>query len=499
MQKLKIKNLPTGYVMQEISLAKNNLISVKEFRELYQEDESYCSVGDIYEFYEDEKRQKLLLDFDDLLFQTYQLLKEKDDIREKYQRTFKHILVDEFQDTNPAKMEILNLLVGNGNGDKTSFWICGDDWQSIFSFTEASVKNILNFNKVYPRSQLFLLTKNYRSTPQILKVCQNLIKYNKKRIDKALRTDNTDGEDVVVLDGMNEEDESTKIVNEIKNLTDSKGYSHRDIAVLYRCNYQSRVIEEILTQEEIPYHIENGMSFYQRFEVSILLDYMRLIVDPDSDEGDEALKNVINIPNRYFGKKFIDELEEHSNKKEVHLYEGLKSLPVKVPYLKKNMRDFRRLLNPLIGEAHRMEPSELIYLLREGLEYDKFITEDDIPSPDDSKIANINQLQLAASKYKDIKSFLNYTETFQEESSNDKNGISLMTIHKSKGLEFPVVFVIGLVEGILPNKLGDIEEERRIAFVGLSRAMRLLYLTYSHSYGGRRAKKSSFLDEMFEK
>ena len=146
--------------------------------------------------------------------------------------------------------------------------------------------------------------------------------------------------------------------------------------------------------------------------------------------------------------------------------------------------------------AKEIEPSEMIYLLRESLDYDSYITEDDVQSPDDSKIANIDQLQIAANKYHDIQSLLNYTETFKEEQSNDKNGVSLMTIHKSKGLEFPVVFVIGFVEGILPHKNGDIEEERRIAFVGLSRAMRLLYLSYSQKYMNRSVKKSTFLDEI---
>ncbi|MBU1626788.1 ATP-binding domain-containing protein, partial [bacterium] len=178
------------------------------------------------------------------------------------------------------------------------------------------------------------------------------------------------------------------------------------------------------------------------------------------------------------------ELEEYSDRKKIHLYRSLRTVPVKVPYLITNIREFRALLDPMIKNADKLLPSELIYLLREALDYDKFITDDNIPSPDDIKIANINQLQMASSKFKNIQSFLNYTETFHQNMSNDKNGVSLMTIHKSKGLEFPVVFVIGFVDGLLPNKNGEIEEERRVAFVGLSRAMKSLYVTYSQNYMG---------------
>ena len=471
MKKLRIRNIPTGLILREIGLAKNNLISVKEFRDLYEGDDTMLKIADVYESYEDEKRKKLLMDFNDLLIETYNLLNSDKEVRKKYQQTYRHILVDEFQDTNPAQMQILNLLVNSGNG--ASYWICGDDWQSIYAFTGASVSNILNFQKAFPKSKQFILDTNYRSTPQILGACLNLIQHNVRKIDKSLNTNNDDGDQVIVIEASNEEDEALKIVNEIKDLV-AGGYQHKDIAVLYRANNQSQPIEEAFSKHRIPYHIENGTSFYQRTEVKILLDYLRFINNPKSDEGDDALRCIINIPNRYIGRRFINELEEYSGKKDVHLYPGLKSMPIAVPYLRHNVRKFIGLIDPLIRDAKKIEPAEMIFLLREGLDYDRYITEDDIPSPDDSKIANIDQLQIAANKYHDIQSLLNYTETFKEESSNDKNGVSLMTIHKSKGLEFPVVFVIGFVEGILPHKNGDIEEERRIAFVGLSRAMRLI-------------------------
>jgi DNA helicase II / ATP-dependent DNA helicase PcrA len=499
MKKLKIKDISTGMVLREIGLAKNNLISVSEFADLYEGDATMCKIRDIYESYEKEKEKKMMLDFDDLLLQTYLLLKESSNARDKYKDIFKHLLVDEFQDTNPAQMGILDLLIDtSGNG--SSFWVCGDDWQSIYAFTGASVGNILNFKERFPKGKEFILNLNYRSSPQIIKACQNLIRHNERKIEKTLRTENESGDEVIVLESSTEETEAVSLVNEITDLVERKHYIYSDIAILYRANFQSRVIEEAFSQRKIPYHIENGLNFYNRHEVKVLLDYLRVIADPDSDAGDEALLSIINIPNRYMGRTFTSELEGFSLKNGLHLYEGLKRMPVIVPYLRKNVKDFTSFLDPLIRDAQGLIPSELIGLLRSSLDYDRFITDEDIPSPDDMKIQNINQLQFAATRYNDITSFLAYTETFQDESvSDNKKGVALMTIHKAKGLEFPIVFVVGLVEGIIPSKKGDIEEERRICFVGISRAMNLLYLSYSQSYLGQAVKKSLFLDEIMER
>jgi DNA helicase-2/ATP-dependent DNA helicase PcrA len=493
MKQSRVKDLSIGMVLREISLAKNNLISVQEFRDLYQGDKTMLKVADIYEAYDREKSKKLLLDFDDLLVQVYQLLRENEAVRSKYSDRFLHVLVDEFQDTNPAQAEILKTLI---SGSNQSFFVLADDWQSIYAFTGATVGNILNFQRDFEGAKLFILSLNYRSTPQILKACQNLIQHNKRKIEKTLTTHNPEGEDLIVLEASNEEGESLSLVNEIKELVDNYGFSYKDIAVLYRANFQSRVVEEVFQTHKIPYHIENGLNFYNRSEIKVLLDYLRLISNSESEEGDEALRNVINIPNRYIGRKFIQELEEFSGKKNLHLYQGLKSIGIDLPYVRKNVKELIGFLDPLIDYVNNMTPSEIIGTLRSALDYDRYCTDEDIPSPDDVKIANLNQLQLAAARYTNIPSFLQYTDSFQDEMVNDKEGVSLMTIHKAKGLEFPVVFVIGLVEGIIPTKKGDIEEERRIAFVGISRAMRLLYLSHSRTYLGQPAKKSIFLDEI---
>jgi len=495
MKHMRLKDLSPGMVLNEISLAKNNLIDVQEFRALHEGDKTMLKVADIYVKYDEEKSKKHLMDFDDLLVESYRLLHDHEEIRAKYTDRYLHLLVDEYQDTNPVQLEILKILI-NDNGNGSSFWVCGDDWQSIYAFMGASVGNILHFHRMFEGSEIFILNLNYRSTPQILGACQNLIQHNVRKIEKTLKTDNGNGEEVIVLEASSEDGEALNLVNEITELVDNRGYAYKDIAVLYRANFQSRSVEETFSQHKIPYHIENGLNFYNRPEIRHLLDYLRLIDNPDSEEGDEALLSVLNIPNRYISGKFKKELADFSGRRKVHLYQGLKEIGIDLPYVRKNVKEFISFLDPLIDYSGNMGPSEIIGILRDHLDYDRFVCDEDIPSPDDVKIMNINQCSLSAARHGSIKAFLDYTDTFQDEVVNDQEGVSLMTIHKAKGLEFPVVFLIGLVEGITPTKKGDIEEERRIVFVGISRAMKLLYLSYSHTYMNQPCRKSIFLDEI---
>ena len=494
-QKLRLRDVSTGTAMKEISLAKSNLISPEEFMEFFQVDKSMAKIAEVYAAYEAEKNKRMCRDFDDFVFDAYRLLSEDAKVRKKVRAMYSHLLVDEFQDTNPAQMELL-LLIG-GKKKKGSFCVYGDDYQAVFGFLGASVGNILNFEQNFAGSKIFILGQNYRSSKNILRACENLISHNVRKIEKRLETSKPDGEEVVLIDATTDQDEAMRVAVEITDLVERKGVLHKEIAVLYRANYQSRMIEEVLAEYDIPYKIENGRSFYQRFEVRVLLDYLRLINDPDSDDGDEALRSIINIPNRYISRGFVRDLEEYAFEKGTHLYQALKTLKVELPYVRKNVRQFVKLLDTLIQKAETLSPAELIDLLRAGLDYDRFIAEDDVAGPDDSRIANVDELSLAAAKYDDVESFLHFTETFKDEAANDKNGVSLMTIHKSKGMEFPVVIVIGLVEGILPTKKGDIEEERRIAFVGLSRAMERLYLCSYRSSGERSVQRSIFIDEIF--
>jgi DNA helicase-2/ATP-dependent DNA helicase PcrA len=252
-----------------------------------------------------------------------------------------------------------------------------------------------------------------------------------------------------------------------------KGYQYSDMAVLYRANFQSRYVEEAFLQNKIPYHIQNGRTFYDRFEVKCLLDYLRVIKAPDSDEADDALMNILNVPVRYLSNAIKDQLRDYCRQRGIHLYQGLKSMVVTVAFVRKNIKELIQFMDPLIEGAESLEPVQVIQQIRTVFDYDRFVVDEDIPSPDDVKINNINQLQLAAARYSNIGAFLEYADSFDDETlSDNKEGVSLMTVHKAKGLEFAVVFVIGLVEGLVPSKKGNLEEERGICFVAISRGQR---------------------------
>jgi DNA helicase II / ATP-dependent DNA helicase PcrA len=496
MKQLKIKDLTVGTVLREISLAKNNLIFVDEFRDLFTGDKTMIKIADIYERYDDLKFKKMLLDFDDLLIQSYVLLRDNEKIRGKYLEMFNSVLIDEFQDTNPVQLEILKLLITE-NQDNSSFWVCGDDHQSIYGFAGASVGNILNFKTMFPLSEQFILELNFRSTKKIVQACSNLANHFKRQIHKEFKTNNIKGDDVIVLESSSEMTEALALVREITDLVERKGYKYNEIAVLYRANFQSLYPEEAFLQNKIPFYIQGGQNFYTRREVKILLDYLRVINDPDCDEADDALLNILNAPVRYISNKSKAELKEFCDKKDIHLYQGLKETRFDTPFIRKNIREFINFLDPLIEAVDTFGPSELLKLLRNNLDYDRFIVDEDLPTIDDVIIENLNHLQLSAARYNDIKSFLEYTDTFEDSNiSENKDGVSLMTIHKSKGLEFKVVFLVGLVENLLPSAKGNIEEERRTCFVAISRAMELLFLSYTLGYLNQPSKKSIFIDEI---
>jgi DNA helicase-2/ATP-dependent DNA helicase PcrA len=499
LKQLKIKDLSIGTVLREISLAKNNLIDVQEFKELFAGDKTMMKVAEIYELYDELKEKKMLLDFDDLLVRSYELLGVDDEIRGKYLDTFHSVLIDEFQDTNPIQLSLLKLLISENQGS-ASFWICGDDHQSIYGFAGASVGNILNFKTMFPTSEQFILDLNFRSTGKIVQACHNLATHFKRQIPKNFRTNNVEGDDVIVLESSNEMSEAMAIVAEITDLVERGKYAYQDIAVLYRANFQSLYPEEAFLQNKIPFIIQGGQHFYSRREVKILLDYLRVINDPDCDEADVALLNILNAPVRYFSGKDKEELKEFCAKTGMHLYQGLKSIEFDKVFVRKNIHQFIDLIEPLVETVDALGPAEILKLLREKLDFDRYIIDEDIPTADDVIIENLNQLQLSAARYDNIASFLEYTDSFADSKmSEDKDGVSLMTIHKSKGLEFRAVFVIGMVENLLPSAKGNIEEERRICFVAISRAKDLLYLSYPLAYLSQPSKKSIFIDEILGK
>ena len=309
-----------------------------------------------------------------------------------------------------------------------------------------------------------------------------------------MRTDNSPGQAVVFLECSNEDDEGRIIASEINALVINGQYKHKEIAILYRANYQSRAIEEVLSEAEIPYHIEAGIGFYERKEVKVLLDYLRVINNPS--DSDDALKRIMNMPTRYISNKLVSEWENYADDNGMSLYQAMKSMHVDNPFIRKNVRQMIQFLDSMMESKDTLSTPEIISGLRTTLDLDRFLTDDDIPSPDDIKIKNMDELTLSSSRYT-ILELLQYSETFKESKNHDKEGVNLMTIHKAKGLEYSVVFLIGLVEGILPSKRGDIEEERRICFVGMSRSKKLLYLSYfTACLNGMTAKRAIFIDEI---
>ena len=298
------------------------------------------------------------------------------------------------------------------------------------------------------------------------------------------------------MEAATEDDEALQIATEIKSL-DARGIPIEDMVVLYRANFQSRTIEEALLRSGIPFRLESGVSFYQRKEVSCLVNYLQVIHDPLSDESDTALVNILNVPNRYLGNQFSSKLREYSTANNLRLFSALKAMPIEVDYERKGVQQFVHLIENLTASAIGRKAAEVIQLVRTHVAYDKHFTESDIPLPDDQKIANIEQLCHVAENYKNIAAFLKYLRPLSlVKNSTEGKGVRLMTIHKSKGMEFPVVFIIGLAENLLPFAKGEIEEERRIAFVGMSRASTLLHLSHANTYNGKIAQRSTFLSEI---
>ena len=492
-RKLRIDSVTPAFALREIGLAKSRLLDAERFQALHcKEDDSLAPVARVYAAYEEEKRRRLLLDFHDLLLETHRMLSVHADWRASCRHAYPHILVDEYQDTNPAQVAILNLLAGRG--DRSSLWVCGDDWQSIFSFTGARVENILSFSDRHPQSERFILDVNYRSTPQILAACQNLISHNEYKIDKTLNTINPPGENVIVISARSETDEAEKVVTEIRDLVEGGPFAYRDIAVLYRANSQSRSMEEALSKQDIPYRIESEASFYHRYEVGVLLQYMQLVDAPDTFDADEAVKAIINAPNRYVARRFIQQLETYAESNDLHLYPALKVMPPPGGNIDHGACAFTELIDDLIRERSLLGPAGLIERIRSILDFDRRLVEE-LAEPVDVPLESLDQLQMAAGRYKHLHEFLEYADAVRNSNGTDEEGVTLSTIHKAKGLEFAVVFVIGMVEGVMPNVNGDLEEERRIAFVAMSRAMQRLYLSWSVSWLGRPAARSSFIAE----
>ena len=493
-----------GPIRTKISSLKNNFISPEEYQKdpvLYKQDTiaKRTDFGKIYQIYNIRCQKASAMDFDDLLLKTYHLLDEHKDILLKYQEKFKHILIDEYQDTNHVQYLIIKKLAKLYK----NICIVGDDAQSIYSFRGADIQNILNFKSDYPNYKSYKLEQNYRSSATIVQAANSIIKNNEKQIQKDVWTDNKKGDKIMVVKTSSDNEEGKLVANTIADIQRKNRIQNRDFAILYRTNAQSRAIEESLRRRNIAYKIFGGISFYQRKEVKDLLAYFRLVVNPHDEE---ALRRIINYPKRGIGLNTIDKLHRTSLEKNESMWQVLnnteeininKGVQKKLTEFCLTINNFK--INSKNTDAHTIaeEISKKTGILNE-LQTDK--------SPEGiSRLENVQELLNGIKNFSETAEEENKISDFMQdvalltdqdrEEKKDFNKITLMTIHSAKGLEFPYVFVVGLEENMFPNMMSlesqeKLEEERRLFYVAITRAEKRLFL----SFASTRFKWGQFID-----
>ena len=518
--KLDDKIYKPNIVYGRISAAKNNLISANSYNAdsaIMNEDKIMTKpeIGRIYTIYSKRCLKASAMDFDDLLFLTYKLLKLFPDTLLKYQNLFKYILVDEYQDTNYAQYVIVKMLAQKNK----NICVVGDDAQSIYSFRGANIENILNFKKDYKFADTFKLEQNYRSTKTIVNAANAIIANNENQFKKDVWTDNPEGNKIKIIKTKTDNEEGKVIANTIYDMKLQMQESFKSFAILYRTNAQSRVMEESLRKMNIPYRIYGGLSFYQRKEIKDLLSYFRMIVNP-SDE--EALKRIINYPARGIGKVTIDKLILSANRhdksiwdivSDIESYEtGISNGP------RKKIQDFSNMILSFGGDLYKKDAFELGEHIASTTGLLKSLYLDKTPEGV-SKYENIQELLNGLKQFTASEEKTNTPEKtldkFMEDvalltdadktSEDDMNRVSLMTIHSAKGLEFPNVFVVGMEENLFPSKLSltsrlELEEERRLFYVAITRAEKSVHLTYAQTrfkYGDiTYSEASRFISEI---
>lgn len=461
----------------------------------------------VYAAYEEACAWAGVVDFSELLLRCLELLRDNAELLAHYQKRFRHLLVDEFQDTNAVQYAWLKLLAQNG----LSLMAVGDDDQSIYGWRGARIENIRHFSEDFTDVQVIRLEQNYRSTGTILNAANALIAHNQERMGKQLWTAGGDGEAITLFAGFNEQDEARYIVESIRRHIAEDGLHYGEMAVLYRSNAQSRVLEEALLREQIPYRIYGGQRFFERAEIRNALAYLRLIRSRDDDA---ALERVINVPTRGIGEKTVETLRVYAREKSVSLWSAMEACIVGklVPGRAATaLQAFLGLMGQLAEGAQEMPLPALVQRVVEQSGLLAF-HQAEKGEKGQARVENLEELVTAATGF-DVEEevleegqiplgvFLDHTALGAGESQADsfEDGVQLMTLHSAKGLEFPLVFIAGMEEGLFPHKMseeepGRLEEERRLAYVGVTRAMRELVLTYAETrrlYGTESYNKVS--------
>lgn len=512
-----------GVVASRISMAKNNLITPQVYAETLEIKEFDRSIqmpriSEIYREYVKRCKLSNAMDFDDLLLKTNILFRDHPEILEKYQQKFDYVLVDEYQDTNYAQYLIIKKLAEIHN----NICVVGDDAQSIYSFRGARIENILNFQKDYPEHKIFKLEQNYRSTQNIVNAANSVIAHNQRQLRKTVFSEKETGAKLKIIESLTDNEEGFIVAHTIAETQLRDHFQYSDYAILYRTNAQSRIFEEALRKRNIPYKIYGGLSFYQRKEIKDLLAYFRLIINPADNE---ALKRVINYPARGIGQTTLSKLEKSALEEDIDIYEAILRLPGYNPAgLNKGTIDklkaFQSSIEDFRKDASQMEAFDLARKVAQQTGILKDLYNDQSPE--------------GLSRYQNIEEMLNAIQEFtvsareegrpgqlgdylqdvalltdqDNEKEEDRNKVTLMTVHSAKGLEFKIVFVVGLEENLFPsNQSGArfipreaLEEERRLFYVAITRAQQQVYL----SHAGQRYKwgklefcrPSSFLSEI---
>ena len=485
-------------VHSHISNLKNELVSTQQALDKA-EGVFDRKIAEIYEEYQRRLRNSGAMDFDDLLNVTVELFSAHPHTLNHYQERFQHVLVDEYQDTNPAQNDIVLKL-----GDKhQNVFVVGDSDQSVYAFRGADIRNILEFEKAFPDTSVVILDQNYRSTQTILDAANSVISNNFGRKPKDLWTDKSTGDKIVLYRADDEVEEAAWVVGELQRQHEQGALRWSEVAIFYRANAQSRIIEERLASASIPYRVVGGTRFYDRREIKDALAYLRAIVNP-ADEV--SLKRVLNVPKRGIGDSSITKLDQYASSHGISFSEALNSWPeagISGP-AKKGLANFTELINQLSNRT-REGPAEIIHQV---LERSGYISElrDERSIEAEGRLENLAELIGSAETYETCDEFLEQVSLVSPtDDLDDQSEVTLMTLHTAKGLEFPQVFIVGMEDGIFPSfmSLGDpdqLEEERRLAYVGITRAEEQLHLSLAQSrwiYGQQQYNTPSrFLREI---
>ena len=503
------KYYPVGAMIGAISDAKNKLLFASDFRkqarDFYQQ-----KVADVYEYYERELRKNNALDFDDLLLVAVKLLQSNEAVLDKYSKRFRYVMIDEYQDTNHAQYLLAKLLASHWK----NIAVVGDADQSIYAWRGADIQNILDFEKDYPNCTSIKLEQNYRSTKIILDAANAVIENNEGRPKKNLWTDKTEGAKIQHFTAQSEHEEAAFIGDTIAKKHDIHGVPYGDMAILYRTNAQSRVLEEALIKRALPYTMVGGTKFYDRKEIKDVLAYLRVLYNPFDDL---SLLRIINVPKRSIGATTVAKLQDYARANGTSLFMTLTQLHLVDTIkgkTKEKLEEFGILIFTLVAE---MEDKTVLDILESILDRTGYLAqlEESTDPQDQARAENIGELLSVAKDFQDtnpngtVEDFLeqvalvNDVDSFEQEESK----VTLMTLHAAKGLEFPIVFLGGLEEGLFPHSRTlmnpeEIEEERRLAYVGITRAEKELYISNAttRTVFGRTSSylPSRFIDEIPE-